>query len=303
MAGMSSSASYCALADGSSTDFQRSPNRLANASPTCRTDPGRPPSRRAAARPTRPAAPAVHRTSGRRARVDPGRPAGRGEHEIDHPGDDVLPVGPHRLAALVQHLPGAWSVEHGDRPAAIDGRSTPTSRAPPPCRRSHRCGRSSGTARRPLGRRGTRGCRPRHGAGLREVRQRRPERLHAGGVRRRELVAVEAVAMPEERLAVVLRRSEVQAGRADGVACGEGTVGLLHQPVGEARPRGVPAVAVAWCDLRRDVQALAHVGHPGVALCDAALQLAVERRVVEEQLHLVPSVDGSDPSRARSRLA
>jgi hypothetical protein len=91
--------------------------------------------------------------------------------------------------------------------------------------------------------------------------------------------------MPEERLAVVLRRAQVLGGGAHRVVRRERLVGLLDQAVGELRPPAVPAVAIARRDLRRDVQALTHVRHASVTLSDAALQLPVEADVVEEKLH------------------
>ena len=47
----------------------------------------------------------------------------------------------------------------------------------------------------------------------------------------------------------------------------------------------MPAVAVALGDLLGDRQTLADVRHAGVGLADAALELPVERDIVEIELH------------------
>ena len=90
-------------------------------SPTCRTGPGRPPSPPAAARPTRRAARAAHRTSGRRARVGSGRPRGWASKRSTIPGTTFSQSGRMGSWRLYSTSPGARPVEHGDRPAAIDG--------------------------------------------------------------------------------------------------------------------------------------------------------------------------------------
>src|SRR5204862_4461542 len=115
-----------------------------------------------------------------------------------------------------------------------------------------------------------------------ELRRRGAERLDARRVRGGELLAVEVVAVPEERLPVVLGRAQVTVACADRMPVLERGIGLLDETVGESRPRGVPAVAVTLGNQRCDVEALAQVGHTRVALADAALQLPVEAHVVGE---------------------
>jgi hypothetical protein len=107
----------------------------------------------------------------------------------------------------------------------------------------------------------------------------------AGGIGQPNFVAIQGFPVEEERLPEVLRGPEVRTAGADPVTRGEGGVRLLDEPQPECRPRPVPAVPVAAGDLRCDRETLTDVGHAGVGLADAALQLPVEVLVIEEQLH------------------
>ena len=106
--------------------------------------------------------------------------------------------------------------------------------------------------------------------------------------------------MPEERLAVVLGGSQVAAASAHRVTRRQRGVGLFYELCGKRRPLLVPAVAVTRRDLGCDVQALADIGHPRIALSNSTLQLAVEVLLIEVQLHNAPEVRGFT---ARGRVA
>jgi hypothetical protein len=127
-----------------------------------------------------------------------------------------------------------------------------------------------------------------HHAGRVQQWERLAKGLDARGVANLKLRRIEVVAVPEERLAIVLGGPQVAAAGTHRVTCCERGVGLLHKLLGERRPLLVPAVAVARRDLDRDVQALAYVRHARVALPDRSLELAVEVLIIEVQLHVTP---------------
>src|SRR5215212_9107335 len=93
-AGICSSESYCGSADGSSTEFHRSPSRVLGAfdmsywpgSATIAANRGSREAPRGASRPPK-ERPTRTETMG----ID----AGLREHQVDHAGNDVFPVGPH----------------------------------------------------------------------------------------------------------------------------------------------------------------------------------------------------------------
>ena len=92
--------------------------------------------------------------------------------------------------------------------------------------------------------------------------------------------------MVKEGLAVVLGGSEQGGTGTDRVARLDRSLTLLNQLVGEALPGPVPTVTIPWSDLSGDLQALAHVGHPGVGFTDGALELSVEVDVIKKQFHV-----------------
>ena len=100
--------------------------------------------------------------------------------------------------------------------------------------------------------------------------------------------------MEEEGLPEVFRCPQVVAPGAHQVARRTAVLGLRGHRGAEVEPGPVPTGTIARLDLLRDGEALAHVGHARIRLADAALQLAVERFVVEIQLH-APSPDARAP--------
>lgn len=133
----------------------------------------------------------------------------------------------------------------------------------------------------------------------------RAERPDTRRVRSSQFVPVQILAVEEERLPEVLRSPQVGAASADAVSGLGRLVSLADQVSGETRPGLVPAIPVTRGDLPGDGQALADIGHPRIGLADAALQLAVERDVIEIQPQCPPikswaGVSGPGPELACS---